>query len=79
MATTLEQDWERLEEWAQTLVKHIKSTKPAVDHVLQDDRPLPSGCPSKGALARMQFGDIPHDLRELDGAMKDIYEKLGQY
>lgn len=79
MATTLEQDWERLRSWAQTLVNHIESTKPRVDHTLQDDSPLPTNCPSRGALARMEFGGIPSDLREIEGAVKDIYEKLGDY
>jgi hypothetical protein len=72
----LKQEFDLLESWTQTLAGRVKNTPPLVWEILKSNDPLPTGCPSKGSVAVLQFRDVTKALAEVEGACQRIKAHL---
>jgi hypothetical protein len=72
MNKQLEQDLQRMRDWAQTLVNQIDSARPLIKDILEGKTSLPEGGHSKESLASMQFGQVHQALEEVEAAYKDV-------
>jgi uncharacterized protein Yka (UPF0111/DUF47 family) len=72
----LEQEFEQLNSWSRALVNSMPGTIDLVQKILKSRKPLPKGCPSRGSLAVMQFGDITKLVEEVEGACDRIRKHL---
>jgi hypothetical protein len=73
---SLEQAYDLLTSWSQTLANRAKSVKDETFSSLDPATVLPKNCPSRASLALLVFSKIKSDLEEVAGAVKMVEEAI---
>lgn len=64
--------YQRLRSWSKSLSNQVASCWPQIQEALDENSPLPSGCPSHASLALLILAQVEKDLSEVNGAMADV-------
>ena len=74
----VDQAYNRLESWSVTLNNHLRDHRKEINNTLEGKIPLPKGCTSRAAAARLAMGQMLQDGDEIAHAMKNLEQAISE-
>jgi uncharacterized UPF0160 family protein len=76
MNKAMRNKFKRLQDWTASLNHVVENILPQMEETLDEKHKLPKNCPSKEAMAALEFRQIEKKLTEVVAAVKDIKQAL---